>query len=34
MPPAAATDSPVIYEASSEHKKATTPPISSGFPIL
>lgn len=32
-PPATAKLSPVIYEASSEHKKDTIPPNSSGFPM-
>ncbi len=34
MPPVTVTVSPVMYEASSEHRKAITPPISSGCPSL
>lgn len=34
MPPVTVMVSPVIYEASSEHKNAITPPISSGLPSL
>lgn len=34
MPPVTVIVSPVMYEASSEHKKAITPPMSSGFPNL
>lgn len=34
MPPVTVIVSPVMYEASSEHRKAITPPISSGCPSL
>lgn len=34
MPPDITTHSPVTYAASSEHKKAAAPPISSGTPNL
>lgn len=34
MPPVTVMVSPVIYDASSEHKNAITPPMSSGSPSL